>query len=126
MNKKKTLSVKGQLLLMSALPVLIIGVVLLIVISTRLRSGMMEQALEGLMASAEMYRTEIVGSDKVWEENELEDQYKSVTGFDFTRFEGDTRVSTSVVKSDGSRHLLAKLNSSNTPQKRLNCDFEER
>ena len=73
MNRKKSLSIKGQLLLMSALPVLIIGGVLLIIISSRLRAGMMDQALEGLMASAEMYRTEIVASEGTWEGNELED-----------------------------------------------------
>ena len=102
---KKNFSIRVQLLLMSILPVVIIGTVLLIVISSKLRSGMMEEALDGLMASAELFREHILTTDKDLSTNELEDECKAATGFDFTRFEGDTRASTSVVKSDGTRPI---------------------
>ncbi|MBQ6128586.1 MAG: hypothetical protein IJI51_02890, partial [Lachnospiraceae bacterium] len=95
MNKKRNLSIRIQLLLMSILPVVIIGVVLLIVISSKLKSGMMDQALDGLMASAEMFREQISITDMDLTTNQLEDECKKSTGYDFTRFEGDTRASTS-------------------------------
>ena len=103
--KKKSLSIRWQLLLMSVLPVAIIGAVLLIVTSIRMSSGMMEEALDGLMASAEMFREQIAITDMDLTTNELEDTCKASTGYDFTRFEGDTRASTSVVKADGTRPI---------------------
>ena len=105
MKRKKSLSIKGQLLIMSILPVFIIGGVLLIMISSKLKSGMMDQALEGLMASAELFKTEILTTGRDLSTNELEDEYKAATGFDFTRFEGDTRATTSVIKKDGTRPI---------------------
>jgi methyl-accepting chemotaxis protein len=107
-SKKRSLSVKGKLLIVSSVPVVVIGMVLFIIMAIQLRAGMMKEALEGLMASAEMYRTELVTTDNDLSGNELEDQYKKVTGFDFTRFEGDTRASTSVIKADGSRPIGTK------------------
>lgn len=103
--KKKSLSIKAQLLLMSVLPVVLIGVVLLLVISSKLKRGMMDEALEGLMAAAELYEEQIVSTERDLTTNEIEDECKAVTGYDFTRFEGDTRASTSVVKADGSRPI---------------------
>ena len=105
MKNKKSLSIRAQLLLMSILPVVIIGAVLLIVISIKLKSGMMEEALDGLMASAELFRAQIETADIDLTTNALEDSNKAVTGYDFTRFEGDTRASTSVVKADGTRPI---------------------
>ena len=107
-SKKRSLSVKGKLLIVSSVPVVVIGIVLFVIMAIQLRAGMMKEALEGLMASAEMYRTELVTTDNYLSNNELEDQYKKVTGFDFTRFEGDTRASTSVTKADGSRPIGTK------------------
>lgn len=107
-SKKRSLSVKGKLLIVSSVPVVVIGIVLFVIMAIQLRAGMMKEALEGLMASAEMYRTELVTTDNYLSNNELEDQYKKVTGFDFTRFEGDTRASTSVIKADGSRPIGTK------------------
>ena len=107
-SKKRSLSVKGKLLIVSSVPVVVIGIVLFVIMAIQLRAGMMKEALEGLMASAEMYRTELVTTDNYLSDNELEDQYKKVTGFDFTRFEGDTRASTSVIKADGSRPIGTK------------------
>lgn len=108
MKKRRSLSIKGQLMLMSILPVLVIGVALLSISAVKLKNGMMDQALEGLMAAAELYKTEISTTSRDLTTNELEDEYKKASGFDFTRFEGDTRAATSVVKSDGTRPIGTK------------------
>ena len=107
-SSKKSLSFKGKLVLMSVLPVVIIGITLLLISASKLRAGMMEQALEGLMASAEMFKTEVLTTSTDLSLNIVEDRYKAVTGFDFTRFEGDTRASTSVTKADGTRPIGTK------------------
>ncbi len=105
---KRRISVKMQLLLMSVLPVLVIGVVLLVIASNSLSKGMMSEALEGLQSSCNLYREGLInGGDKV-ADNAFEDSYKQASGFDYTRFEGDERVATSVVKKDGSRPIGTK------------------
>ncbi|MBR5375754.1 MAG: cache domain-containing protein, partial [Lachnospiraceae bacterium] len=108
MKKRKTLPIKAQLLIISIVPVLLIGIVLLSVSAVSLKKGMMEQALEGLMASAELFKTEVLTTGRDLSTNELEDEYKQATGFDFTRFEGDTRATTSVKKADGTRPVGTK------------------
>ncbi|MCR5420411.1 MAG: hypothetical protein K6E98_05360, partial [Lachnospiraceae bacterium] len=50
----------------------------------------MEEALDGLMASAELFREHILTTDKDLSTNELEDECKAATGFDFTRFANTT------------------------------------
>ena len=109
--KKKSISIRVQLLLMSVLPVIIIGTVLLVVIANKLHTGMMDEALDGLLAAAELFEKQIETTDMDLSTNELEDTCKAVTGFDFTRFEGDTRASTSVVKSDGTRPVGTQASS---------------
>ena len=102
---KKTFSVRFQLIMMSVIPVIIIAAVLLSVSVIKLKTGMMNEALDGLMASAKLFREEIQTTGRDLTTNELEDEYKAATGYDFTRFEGDTRASTSVVKKDGTRPI---------------------
>ncbi len=108
MKKRKSLPVKAQLLIMSIVPVTLIGVILLIISASSLRKGMLDQALEGLMASAELFKTEVLTTGRDLSTNELEDEYKQATGYDFTRFEGDTRAATSVKKADGTRPIGTK------------------
>ena len=108
MKRKKSISIRIQLILMSVLPVIATGAILIIMTVSKLHSGMMDEALEGLMASAEMFREQIAITDMDLTTNQLEDECKASTGFDFTRFEGDTRASTSVVKADGSRPIGTK------------------
>lgn len=112
MKKRKGLSVRGQLLCMSVIPIFIIGVVLTVISMVKLRSGMLEEAMDGLLASAKLFREELLTTSRDLTTNELEDEYKSVTGYDFTRFEGDIRASTSVVKSDGTRPVGTQAASS--------------
>ena len=104
-NKKKGLSIRFQLIFMSVIPVIVIGAVLLILSATKLESSMLDEALDGLMASAKLFRQEVITTNRDLTTNELEDEYKAATGYDFTRFEGDTRASTSVVKQDGTRPI---------------------
>ena len=105
MKKKKRLSIKMQLVLLTIVPVILIGGVLLTISAIKLKTGMMNEALDGLMSSVEIYKTEILSTSRDLTTNELEDKYKAVTGYDFTRFEGDTRATTSVIKSDGTRPI---------------------
>ena len=105
---KKKISVRLQLILMSVLPVVLVAIALLVISAVKLRAGMMEEALDGLMASAKLFREEITTTDRDLSTNEVEDGFKAATGYDFTRFEGDTRASTSVIKSDGTRPVGTK------------------
>ena len=97
-----------QLLIMSILPVLIIGLTLLMITVKTLEANMLSEALEGLQSACNLYREEILTTGRDLTTNELEDEYKAVTGFDFTRFEGDERASTSVKKADGARPIGTK------------------
>lgn len=106
MNKR--ISIKTQLMLLSVIPVILIGGILLFISAIKLKTGMMNEALDGLMSSVELYKTEILSTSRDLTTNELEDEYKAVTGYDFTRFEGDTRATTSVIKSDGTRPIGTK------------------
>ena len=103
----KRCSVKMQLLIMSILPLLLICAVLLSVSLTSISNGMMSEALDGLQSACNMYRERLATVDNQ-SDNTLEDSLKSVTGFDFTRFEGDERAATSVIKGDGSRPIGTK------------------
>lgn len=101
----KKLSVKLQLIMMSALPVLIIGTVMLVIMAKSMETNMLSEALEGLQSACNLYGEEVITTGSDLTTNELEDTYKALTGFDYTRFEGDTRASTSVVKADGTRPI---------------------
>jgi len=104
----KRLNVKLQLLIMTLVPMFIIGIVLTTISVTTLRKNMMKEALDGLQAACNLYRQEVITTSRDLTTNELEDEYKAVTGYDFTRFEGDTRAATSVVKTDGTRPIGTK------------------
>lgn len=99
------MSVKIKLLGMVIVPIVLIGAVALILSSVSIRSGMEDEVLNGLKAASKMYRdVKLLDGDK-YQENELEDRLKSDTGYDFTWFDGDTRVATSVVKADNTRPI---------------------
>ena len=99
------MSVKIKLLGMVTLPIVILGVVACILAMTSIQGGMEDEVLNGLKAASKMYRDiKLLDGDK-YEENSLEDKLKTDTGYDFTWFEGDTRVATSVVKADNTRPI---------------------
>lgn len=99
------LKVKLKLLLLVALPILVLGVVSTIIAARYIRTGMEDEVENGLKSASKMYRDiKLLDGDK-YEENSLEDKLKTDTGYDFTWFEGDTRVATSVVKDDNTRPI---------------------
>lgn len=71
MKRKKSISIRIQLILMSVLPVIATGAILIIMTVSKLHSGMMDEALEGLMASAEMFREQIAITDMDLTTNQL-------------------------------------------------------
>ena len=102
------MKVKVQLLIMSIVPMLLIGLILTVISVSTLQSNMMKEALDGLQAACNLYREEISTTDADLTTNEIEDRFKTVTGYDYTRFEGDTRASTSVRTADGNRPIGTK------------------
>lgn len=99
------MSVKVKLLGMVILPVVLLGVVSCLLAAISIRNGMEDEVLNGLKAASKMYRDIKVADGEAFEENTLEDKLKNDTGYDFTWFEGDTRVATSVVKADNTRPI---------------------
>ena len=99
------MSVKLKLLGMVTLPIVLLGVVATILAAMNIRSGMEDEVLTGLKAASKMYRDIKTAEGANYEENTLEDKLKTDTGYDFTWFEGDTRVQTSVVKADNTRPI---------------------
>ncbi len=99
------MSVKLKLLGMVALPIIVLGVIASILAMTSIQGGMEDEVLNGLKAASKMYRDIKTADGDKYEENTLEDKLKNDTGYDFTWFEGDTRVATSVVKADNTRPI---------------------
>ena len=99
------MSVKLKLLGMVILPVMLLGVVASFLAATSVQNGMEDEVLNGLKAASKMYRDIKIADGEAFEENTLEDKLKTDTGYDFTWFDGDTRVCTSVVKADNTRPI---------------------
>ncbi|MBO6149223.1 MAG: cache domain-containing protein [Lachnospiraceae bacterium] len=104
------MKLKLRLLLTSLLPLIIVGIVALILFTVDMREGMISESLHGLESSVHLYQEILINDPSAMEgtENGLEDELKRATGMDFTRFEGDTRVQTSVVDSSGNRPIGTK------------------
>ncbi len=102
---KKRFGIKLQLLLQSALPMLIVSIVILIIMGSSMKAGMEDKVLEALKASCYLYGGYANTVETEEGDNELEDMFKSQTGFDFTWFKDGKRYSTSVVADNGSRPI---------------------
>jgi len=99
-ENKKGFNVKARLLLISAIPAIIIGVAVLITGILFMKTGMEEEVLKGLLSSAYAYRdTGLVNANREKGDNDIENELKKDTGYDFTWFEGDTRKNSSLGKS---------------------------
>lgn len=99
MNKtnKKNFNVKARLLLISCLPAIGISIALLIASISFIRTGMEQETLKGLLASAYAYRdTGLLNIDREAGNNDIEMQLKENTGYDFTWFNGDERKNSSL------------------------------
>ncbi len=93
-------SIKAKLLLVSILPALIIGIVLLIVGVRDIKSGMEEEVLKGLLASAYAYKDIGINvTEREAGDSAIETALKNNTGYDYTWFEGDTRKNSSLGSS---------------------------
>lgn len=99
-NTKKSFNVKLRLLLISCLPAVGISVALLIASSFFIKTGMEQETLKGLLASAYAYRdTGLLNTDREVGNNDIEMQLKDNTGYDFTWFDGDERKNSSLGSS---------------------------
>lgn len=98
--KRKSMSVRVQILALAVLPSLILTVAMLIVGINFIRSGMEQEVLRGLMASAYTYKDIGVNiSDRAEGDNAAETKLKQDTGYDFTWFDGDSRKNSSLGSS---------------------------
>ena len=97
---KKGFSVRTKILAISILPAVIVGVSMLALSISNIRSGMEEEILKGLLSSAYVYKDIGVNiADREAGDNSAEEGLKASTGYDFTWFEGDTRKNSSLGES---------------------------
>ena len=99
-TRKKSFTVKARILLLSTLPAVVIGISVLIIGIIFMKTGMEEEVLKGLLSSAYAYRdTGLANMDREPGDNDIENELKEYTGYDFTWFEGDTRKNSSLGSS---------------------------
>lgn len=100
MGKNRSFNIKAQLLTMSILPAIIIGIAVLVTGISFMKNGMEEEILKGLLSSAYAYRdTGVQNANRKAGDNSIEEQLKKETGYDFTWFDGDTRKNSSLGSS---------------------------
>jgi len=99
-NKKEPKVVYGvtaRLLIISVLPAMLLGIVILVIGILSQKSGMEEEALKGLLANAYTYRDRgLLDMDREDGDNDIEKQLKENTGYDFTWFDGEKRKNSSL------------------------------
>ena len=98
-KKKLKMSVKMRILMLSLLPAIIVGVALLLVGILFMKNGMEEEVSEGLMNSARLYHSLRIQQPVEEGDHSLEESLKKLTGYEYTYFNGDTRLLTSLDKS---------------------------
>ena len=102
---KKRIGIKLQLLMQAAIPLLIVGIAILVMMSVSMKSSLEDKVLESLKAAATLYGDYGSIQDAEEGDNTIEDHMKQETGFDYTWFVNGKRYATSVVKADGTRPL---------------------
>lgn len=122
-RKKVKFPIMARLLLVSILPVFIMGAVMTIFSARSIRSGMQEEAFKGLRGIAvslqEIYTSVdsgdytqdasgivMKGAIQVSDNFEYVDALKKKTDYDVTLFYGDTRVTTSLTDSQTGERLV--------------------
>ncbi len=98
--REKIFSVRKEIALIAVLPAFVITIAMLITGIMFMRSGMEEEVLKGLLASAYTYKD--IGmniTDRSAGDNTIETQLKQDAGYDFTWFDGDTRKNSSLGSS---------------------------
>lgn len=101
--KEKKISIKTRMLAMSIIPMVLLSTIAVALSSSYFMKGMEKEVLTGLQAAAKFYKQTRLAGGEQNHANDLEDFLKEETGYDFTWFDGDTRVRTSIVASDGTR-----------------------
>lgn len=98
--REKIFSVRKEIALIAVLPAFVITIAMLITGILFMRSGMEDEVLKGLLASAYTYR-DIAShlTDREAGDNETEIALKQNAGYDFTWFDGDTRKNSSLGSS---------------------------
>lgn len=117
------MKLKGKILLISLLPMFIMGMVLFFVFADRIANGIYDEAYVGMNATTlavrDIFETGNEGPYHVDENGELwkgdtlnisqatdiVDHIKENTGMDVTVFWGDTRILTSLVDDEGKRQI---------------------
>ena len=93
-------SIKSQILLLSIVPTMIVGLAVLITSVLFLKQGMEEEVLKGLLSSAYAYKdVGITVTDRAAGDSAIESKLKKETGYDFTWFDNDTRKNSSLGES---------------------------
>lgn len=105
MKKKKKISIKIRMLAMSIIPMLVLSIAILVISGLTLTAGMERETFEGLQAAAKFYKDTKLSVGERYEDSDFEDELKETTGYDFTWFDGDTRVATSLKDKDGDRPI---------------------
>ena len=99
-QKNKMFTVKARILLITMVPVVVIGIAVLVAGIIFMKAGMEEEILKGLLSSAYAYsNTGIANMDREVGDNEIESTLKTQTGYDYTWFDGDTRKNSSLGSS---------------------------
>ncbi len=125
MKKEKgvTISIKIKLLMISLLPSLLLGSILTVLASRSIEEGMHDEALKGLRASScslrDFYDVSLPGDFYMDDAGEVRkgeslvsgvydivDELNASTGYEYTIFYGDTRVTTSLTDANTGDRLV--------------------
>lgn len=117
---------RTKIILLSAVPVIVLGILTFIIALSQISNGVRNQAYVGMeatsMAVQDIFETACAGEYKLdengqlWKGAELNiseatdivDEIKEKTGYDVTVFYGDTRYLTTIVGEDGEREVGTK------------------
>lgn len=117
------MKLKGKILALSAIPVIILGIVMFLVAADRIANGIYDEAYVGMQATTLAVRDifevgnsgpyHIDENGMMWKGDTLNisqavditDHIKENTGMEVTVFWGDTRILTSIVNANGERQI---------------------
>ncbi|HWT26752.1 MAG TPA: cache domain-containing protein, partial [Mobilitalea sp.] len=120
------MKLKHKLLLLTVLPVIVLGFFLFLFASNKIKQGIYQQAFNGMHATTLAVRSifETGNSGKYYlddsgdlrkgdsinisKSSNLVDQIKNTTGMDVTIFYNDTRVLTTIMNKQGKREINTK------------------
>jgi len=104
-SNKARISIRIQLLMQAALPLLIVGISIILIMCVNMKNSLEKKVEEGLKAAALLYGDYGTMQDAEEGDCTIEDRMKQETGYDYTWFTNGKRFATSIVKADGSRPI---------------------